>query len=401
MVNFILLGAFFGCFFVLIGFSATLSHVIKIPGGNGSTYWALGALLATVSNFTLSMVLDHIHIVTFALTLGSSYLALMLVYWGVCISEMKASKRSLFIAGGVYLVFCCLLFLYMPSPVVTVFCRSSVQAAMWIIILREILLTGKDKSRNKIAIQIAALGTLFLLVSSGLRFYDAYVNVFLAGQTISNTRHQLMYIGSFFGWIIFLFGQMLIQMEKMEIQTHLNAMHDALTGLQNRRAIIQSAEREIALTKRNGQPLAIAFIDIDYFKNINDQYGHDQGDQALCAMANILRRTSRRVDLIGRYGGEEFCVIYPGVDHAGAKMAGERLLAAVRAYPFEGLPRFTISIGLAMVPVGESAITWDQLVNLADIELYKAKQAGRDRYAILAQAVIPEQAAASATSAMA
>ena len=400
-INFIMLGGFFGCLIILNGFCITLSSIIKIPGSRGAKYWAWGSVLAAAANFSMSLLIDHLNVNAFMLILGVSAFSLILVYWGICIFENKKIKTFILIFSIPYFMACSGIYFYAQQPVVAVIFRSFMQVILWGLIFKEMLKPAKDELPNKLPVTIAAFGLLILLGSSCLRFYDAYLYCMLPDLQFDIQSHRPLYAGAFIGWIIFLSGQLLNLLARIKMQTHQHAMHDALTGLQNRRAIIQSAEREIALTKRNGQPLAVAFIDIDYFKNINDQYGHDQGDQALCAMANILRRTSRRVDLIGRYGGEEFCVIYPGVDHAGAKMAGERLLAAVRAYPFEGIPRFTISIGLALVPAGEKAFSWDQLVHLADIELYKAKQAGRDRYAILEQVVIPEQAAASATSAMA
>ena len=158
------------------------------------------------------------------------------------------------------------------------------------------------------------------------------------------------------------------------------AVTDELTGLANRRQLFSVAEHEFERAKRYGRPLSALMIDIDDFKRVNDRYGHGVGDQVLTGLADSLRRHVRGLDVIGRYGGEEFMAILPEVDEHMAHEIAERLRLAVAATP-QGSDRtavwVTISIGAATV--GPDCKELSELVAAADRALYAAKQAGRNR----------------------
>jgi diguanylate cyclase (GGDEF)-like protein len=158
-----------------------------------------------------------------------------------------------------------------------------------------------------------------------------------------------------------------------------------LTGLLNRRAINHYGQREVEVALRSHQPLSVAFVDIDFFKKINDQYGHDIGDMVLQEVSRMLSLTCRSVDLVGRYGGEEFCMVFAGggsESDRGADGLGERLVAAIRDHVFPGVSGVTISVGLAVLPASARSASWFDLVQIADSELYKAKNGDRNRYSI-------------------
>lgn len=156
---------------------------------------------------------------------------------------------------------------------------------------------------------------------------------------------------------------------------------DALTGVSNRRALVDRLERELQRAKRYRHPLALLFFDIDRFKTFNDTYGHQFGDLVLQELANIARRSVRSIDLIARYGGEEFVAVLPETDGERALIVAERLRQNVIPHPFV-LPsgetvNVTISVGVAVFP--PDAGTVDDLVRAADSALYAAKQGGRNR----------------------
>lgn len=155
---------------------------------------------------------------------------------------------------------------------------------------------------------------------------------------------------------------------------------DALTGLKNRRYFDQLFEHETAVALRKCAPLSLLLLDIDHFKRFNDTHGHEAGDFALQAFASILKTRFRGSDIVCRYGGEEFVVILPGSDIAGARERAEDLREAARKEPvvFEGnsLGHLTISIGVANWP--DSTGEPGQLLKLADEMLYRAKKGGRD-----------------------
>ena len=125
------------------------------------------------------------------------------------------------------------------------------------------------------------------------------------------------------------------------------------------------------LLKRYGTPFSLAIVDIDHFKNLNDEQGHLHGDQMLRDLTELLRDTSRTVDILARYGGDEFVAVMPQTDLAGAGMLGERLRAKVE----QEMP-FTVSIGVASA---NDTDTPESLFHRADVALYRAKTDGRNR----------------------
>ena len=159
------------------------------------------------------------------------------------------------------------------------------------------------------------------------------------------------------------------------------AQTDALTGLFNRGALMERLERELDRSRRYARPLALIFFDLDRFKNLNDTYGHPFGDRVLRELARTATHTLRSIDLVGRYGGEEFIAVLPETDGAQALVVADRLRANISRLrldaPSGADVRATISAGIAVFP--EHAITMDALIRVADTALYAAKNAGRNR----------------------
>jgi len=156
---------------------------------------------------------------------------------------------------------------------------------------------------------------------------------------------------------------------------------DALTGIHNKRYLMDFLDRELARSARHHRPLSLALIDIDHFKSINDQLGHLGGDYALRELAETLKEGVRREELFARYGGEEFAVVWPETTFQGAMQVGERLREAAAKHPFryeEKAFRLTISMGVATTD-GETPLIPIDLIRQADEKLYQAKQAGRNR----------------------
>ena len=161
-----------------------------------------------------------------------------------------------------------------------------------------------------------------------------------------------------------------------------SALRDPLTNTGNRVAMDQMLSREIDLARRNCQPLSLLMLDIDHFKGINDEHGHSAGDEVLKAVASTLKDQLRNIDMVFRYGGEEFLVLLSGTPREGAQLVGERLREAVQGLQCvaQGKPvKMSISLGCATLEAGESA---DSLLQRADKALYSAKRDGRNRLAI-------------------
>jgi len=154
---------------------------------------------------------------------------------------------------------------------------------------------------------------------------------------------------------------------------------DPLTEIANRRAFEEELGERFGIAQRYERPLSLAMIDIDYFKDINDAYGHPAGDAVLRRVASVIRRCSRQSDVVARYGGEEFAVILPETQLFEALQFGEKIRSAIAAEDFGGMPRrVTVSAG---VPTMRDTIFGRpaDLVVAADAALYRAKEKGRNR----------------------
>jgi len=155
------------------------------------------------------------------------------------------------------------------------------------------------------------------------------------------------------------------------------ALTDPLTGCFNRRFLQMQLERDVNLATRSRQSVSVVMLDIDHFKRVNDDHGHDAGDEALRLIAEALRSELRGVDTCARYGGEEFAIILPQADTEGALAVAERLRARVESLPIPTVGRVTASLGVATFPTHVQAR--DLLVTAADRALYRAKREGRNR----------------------
>ena len=176
-------------------------------------------------------------------------------------------------------------------------------------------------------------------------------------------------------------GLRIVDLQKALVATNRRleemSLTDDLTQLRNRRAFDRELTTRFATAKRYERPLSIATIDIDYFKQINDTYGHQAGDAVLQAVARILNTSSRVPDFVARIGGEEFCVILPETGLFEAIQFAEKIRASVAAHPIEGQP-VTVSIGISSMPHSLIASA-DEFMFASDQAMYRAKVRGRNR----------------------
>ena len=155
-----------------------------------------------------------------------------------------------------------------------------------------------------------------------------------------------------------------------------NALTDELTKLPNRRALAQEFLKEMQRARRHKNAIAFVMIDIDHFKQVNDTYGHLNGDAVLAELAQILKGGARESDVCARYGGEEFALILHETTESGARVLAERIRSKVAASTFPGGLKLTISVGVAAT---DDATLFTQLIDRADQALYAAKQGGRNQ----------------------
>ena len=172
-------------------------------------------------------------------------------------------------------------------------------------------------------------------------------------------------------------GQRIVELHET---LRIHATCDALTGIWNRRMILEILGRECARAAREGTALGVMMADLDQFKRINDRLGHHGGDAVLLEASRRMSSVLRLYDAIGRYGGEEFLIVLPGCDQAGTETAAERMRQVVQdtevATP-AGTVRITVSLGAVIGQ--EPTLDADELIRIADAALYRAKREGRNR----------------------
>lgn len=220
-----------------------------------------------------------------------------------------------------------------------------------------------------LAASLDTLGNMLATERYTVGWFAARTSSFVASAAVLGSLMAELHLLYKVGWL-----------EKSRMQFH--AEMDALTGLPNRRAFDSYFLEEAKRSDRNQTPLALALVDIDHFKRVNDQYGHAAGDIALQHIASILRRhLNRPTDFVARWGGEEFAILMTGNSLEGANYVLERLRHDIERSPCEtpkGDFKLTISVGLAKAIVHESRDI-DSLLDHADQALYQAKHSGRNR----------------------
>lgn len=182
------------------------------------------------------------------------------------------------------------------------------------------------------------------------------------------------------GLVTEMFNEMVIRLRDSQSKLEELATTDSLTGLANRKQIMANLDLQLEGYRRNGTDFAVLMLDIDFFKKVNDTYGHQAGDSVLTEMASILHNILRTRDTAGRYGGEEFIVILDTTDLNKAVQTAERIRHAVEHHPFiwqDQVLRVTVSIGVTAITVDDKSLS--NMISRVDKALYKAKKEGRNR----------------------
>lgn len=242
---------------------------------------------------------------------------------------------------------------------------------------------------DRLAVWLASGAALVALVA--LSYASTYGYLPYAPVVVPPTDHasRLFWMNSMFFFaapflifITLMADQMLNWWREREERIRLLSRTDALTGLHNRRSIMEALDQEIARSARQGSALSVVILDLDHFKRINDTWGHPAGDQVLRESARVLRQSVRETDLVGRYGGEEFMVILPGAGLREAEGVLERcrqkLAETQIVTETNDLLRVSASFGLVCDETGGD-LAAQILIKGADDALYRAKENGRNR----------------------
>jgi diguanylate cyclase (GGDEF)-like protein len=360
------------------------------PREKCTRYWAIASIMIAAGAILVVLNAGLPRFIILILGTSSLIWGTIVQYWGVQAFYKQAENKTGWVIGSAFsLLLILILLLQLPASVRMLLLSSTLLIVL--ILNFRVLWNGAENGRT--FGNLLTLGTTcMLIVNNVVRISESLAQ---NPDFLSNTRAPLgivaLYLIPLGGSLMYASGLLLLYFERVIEEKHHLATHDELTGMLNRRAIVTAGEREVAIALRNHQPLTIALLDIDFFKRVNDTLGHSTGDLLLIEIGRLLKNTCRTIDLVGRYGGEEFCIIFPGVGVENAATVGERLLNAVRQYRFNSEYQMTISVGLASLPEDAQNRSWMNIINQADKALYQAKEAGRDQYRIAEQYAESEQ----------
>jgi diguanylate cyclase (GGDEF)-like protein len=254
-------------------------------------------------------------------------------------------------------------------------------AVMLFSITRDMYVYGRDTLRLRwpwlFAAPPALAAASFVSRSARAVFAPESVLIELAGDSTINVTSAFLYVLltlSLHGMLMVLvISRMLADLRRL-------SRRDGLTGLLNRRALEETLADQMQRSRRSSEPFCVMMVDVDHFKNINDRFGHAVGDSALKQLAALMQKHMREVDRVGRFGGEEFVVLAPGLELVQAMVVAERLRAYIAATPLHhagGSVGLSVSIGIAQWAGEEEDVS--RLLRRADEALYVAKEQGRDR----------------------
>lgn len=375
-------------FMTIMALSATLAVALGIAARTqlreGMGYWALGLLAHTGTYLLFAMrgqVSDWISIV-----LGNVLLSSVFALFAEGVFQFQKRRSSRWWLWSPVLLVAVLFAALLPSYL------ARVAAGVVLFVFQSLLVVAAVLQKRK---EIPGIGQYFLvtgflvliammlLQGVGVMLYQDDIKSVLSSHWLPG----LVFLASALCTVVVSLGLMLMAKERADERNRNLAMRDELTGLVNRRSLLESLEQQLAVARRNGQALALLMIDVDHFKRVNDTHGHLSGDKVLKDMARAIATRTRAQDLPGRLGGEEFLVILPNTRLAGAVQLAEGLRRGIESTEFQSASgqaiTITVSIGLCEWGLLKQA-SCDDLISAADQALYLAKQKGRNRVEVFA-----------------
>ena len=349
-------------------------------GARGSSHWALANLLISVG---LGVGLTNwIPRGPWVIVFGATMLAAGM---GLQYAGIQKFKRELVVwplpLAAVVLVFCQTLWFHVvePDPQMRAILNSLIYAAINMGCARLLLIPAEMPLKTAYRFT----GISFMVLSIAFLYRAGYVYMHPPDEpglyaSLSITS-GIFFIGSMtqmcltFGFVLLLNYRLVTDLQKL-------AVRDPLTGILNRRSLEENAGFLLARCERNKEVMSLMMIDIDHFKSVNDQYGHQTGDDVLVHLVKIVNNSIRTGDYFARYGGEEFCVMLPLTTQEDALVLAERLRQKYAESTITSgthILHSTLSIGLTDTSI--AGLEFRALVSLADQALYRAKQTGRNR----------------------
>lgn len=263
--------------------------------------------------------------------------------------------------------------------------------AAQMLMIAQVLHTDVESRRGRawwLLYGVTAAMVPILVLRALAAFFGADYFATVEGTMAPNTIQLMIFVCMIALGILGSLGFVLMDKERSDLELRSMAMTDFLTKALNRRAFTERAEQQMALAHRTGLPLALLMIDVDHFKQVNDEYGHAAGDAVLVEIARVIGGCIRKQDTLGRYGGEEFGVLLPSTDQAGAMVVAEKLRSTVEAMRCRAKSKsisVTISIGVTFchATCANCSPDLNEFLGDADRALYQAKHSGRNRTAVV------------------
>ncbi len=342
--------------------------------------WALVANSGYYLVLGARSVIPDIMAIGFGNMLGALTLTLIL---NSVLQLRRADMSPILYITPVVLMFAVSLWLYEDRAsrlIIASFILSyQIALIMWSLLHAGNIIVG----RGRMIMALTAAVGMATMAYRGLAFLFGWheVSPFQSRDTLTTIFYMINYLGMFF----LAFGFVLTTVEQGAEQNRRMALKDPLTGLSNRRSLFQSMERLFAKAEVESQPLSLMIIDIDLFKQVNDQFGHQAGDKVLKHVAAMIKNRLRQKDIVARIGGEEFLAVLPDTRPEGAIQLAEELRQALVDKPLDYKGQeigVTISIGLYSSGSIAPNQTPDSVIASADKALYRAKTNGRNRVEI-------------------
>jgi diguanylate cyclase (GGDEF)-like protein len=341
-------------------------------------YWAIASALVAVGVIApFPFIGTSLRLPSMAVSNTAIVAGLVWMWWGMRVFFGRAPKAiGWWLIGAHAVIFGGIFAFISETQFRVIIFAAAVAIAVTLIVLEVWRGSGTPLTVARRLVVFAYAVTLAPIIVRALILLGTGTR--MTPMTDSTFNVMMLYLLPMAGGLLSSVGTLLMYFERTIDEKDYLANHDELTRLFNRRAVIERGMQTLAAAARHNRAVSILLIDIDHFKAGNDTLGHEAGDLALSAVATTLSAACRRTDIIGRYGGEEFCIVCADTTADEAMHLSERLLRAVEAItPPAGLRRsLSVSIGIATA-TDEQA--WDTLLKQADRALYAAKDAGRNR----------------------
>lgn len=345
----------------------------------GLRHWALGNF-AIMLGLVLNVYQQQVHhglSVVIAYTLMT--LGVGVTWLGIRAFKGRTQPQSgpLLAALTVFLLIWVFRF-HLDHQPARIFISSLVLAGLSLLCARELLIPAEQPLRT--AYWFTGFTALFCTVGLLLRAASSFTLSPVSPTTAGPPMQSVTLLGAMVAQIGLACGFLLMTHYRTTMALHRLSERDALTNTLNRRSLQEQASAVLELASQQAYPTTLIMIDADHFKRINDQFGHQTGDAVLCHLVGRVRQHLRADDLLGRFGGEEFILLLPGLDTESAAQVAERIRQALCAQPWqnENLP-VALSVSMGVACSDQHGYAFDTLVGAADAALYRAKALGRNR----------------------